>query len=237
MARFRGRLEQIVKIEIFSDVVCPWCYIGHARLEKAVRLFDGDVEIAHRPFQLAPDAVSNGEPLLPALARKFGGAAQVAQMTARVTRAAAEDGLEIDFERAIQANTLEAHRLIWLAQRAGHGAEAAERLFRAHFEEGLDVGDAATLAKLAAELGVTDTGEGAEEVRAELARARDLGISGVPLFLFEGQFAVSGAQPVETLLAALREVRTRTAVAVAQQDSQGSAQGDGDACDDGFCAV
>ncbi|GLW96720.1 DSBA oxidoreductase [Microtetraspora sp. NBRC 16547] len=235
-----------MKIEIFSDVVCPWCYIGHARLKKAVQLFDGEVEVVHRPFQLAPDAVSNGEPLLPSLARKFGGPAQVEQMTRRVAQAAAEDGLELDFERAIQANTFEAHRLIWLAQRAGRGAEAAEWLFRAHFEEGLDVGDPATLAKLAAEMGITDTGEGADEVRAELARARDLGISGVPLFLFEGQFAVSGAQPVETLVAALREVQARTAIATAQrapgdaaaQDTgQGSAQGDGDACDDGFCAV
>ncbi|WP_281196099.1 DsbA family oxidoreductase [Microtetraspora malaysiensis] len=229
MVPCRGRLEQIVKIEIFSDVACPWCYIGHARLAKAVELFDGDVEVVHRPFQLAPDAVSRKEPLLAELARKFGGPAQVAQITHRVAQAAAEDGLEFDFERAVQANTFEAHRLIWLAQRAGRGAEAVDRLFRAYFQEGLDVGDPETLAKLAAELGVTDTGEGAEEVRAELADARDLGISGVPLFLFEGQFAVSGAQPVETLVAALNEVRARTAVA--------SAQSGGDACDDGYCAV
>ncbi|WP_067175848.1 DsbA family oxidoreductase [Microtetraspora niveoalba] len=221
-----------MKIEIFSDVACPWCYIGHVRLAKAVELFDGDVEVVHRPFQLAPDAVSDGQPLPAALARKFGGPAQVAQITRRVSQAAAEDGLEFDFERAIQANTFEAHRLIWLARREGRGAEAVERLFRAYFEEGLDVGDAATLAKLAAELGVTDTGEGADEVRAELARARDLGISGVPLFLFEGQFAVSGAQPVETLVAALQEVRARTAVATAQGNDA-----NGDACDDGYCAV
>ncbi len=218
-----------MKVEIFSDVVCPWCYIGHRRLAKAVRLYEGEVEVVQRPFELAPDAVSNGEPTSSALARKFGGPDRVAQMTRRVTEVAAGDGLELNFDRAIHANTFEAHRLIWLAERAGRGGAMADRLFRAHFEEGLDVGDAATLAKLAAEVDVEDTGEGAEQVRAELARARELGISGVPLFLFEGQFAVSGAQPVETLVAALREVRARTAVT--------SVRNEGDGCDDGFCAV
>lgn len=218
-----------MKVEIFSDVVCPWCYIGHRRLATAVRLYGDEVEVAQRPFELAPDAVSDGEPTLSALARKFGGPERVAQMTRRVTEVAAGDGLVLNFDRAIHANTFEAHRLIWLAERAGRGGAMAERLFRAHFEEGLDVGDAATLEKLATEVGVEDTGEGAEQVRPELARARALGISGVPLFLFEGRFAVSGAQPVEILVAALREVRARTAVA--------SAQDGGDGCDDGFCAV
>ncbi|MBX6168985.1 MAG: DsbA family oxidoreductase, partial [Thermobispora bispora] len=193
-----------MKVEIFSDVACPWCYIGHHRLRQAVRLYEGDVEVSLRPFQLNPDQASNGEPLLPALERKFGGAARVAQMTGRVAGVAAQDGLDLRFDRAIAANTFEAHRLIWLAGRAGREADMADRLFRAHFTDGLDIGDPATLAALAAETGVEDTGEGADEVRAGLARAHALGVSAVPLFLFEEKYAVSGAQPVETLVAALR---------------------------------
>lgn len=229
MGRVRCGLEQDVKVEIFSDVVCPWCYIGHHRLRQAVHAFGGDVEVAHRPFQLDPDGVSSGEPLLTALGRKFGGPAQVARMTGHVAGVAAQDGLELRFDRAVAANTFEAHRLIRLAEGAGRGAAMADRLFRAHFTDGLDVGDPATLAKLAAETGVEDTGEGADEVRADLARARALGITGVPLFLFEERFAVSGAQPVDTLVAALREVEARTAVAAAETAGEG--------CDDGVCEV
>lgn len=228
-------MGHVVKVEIFSDVVCPWCYIGHHRLQQAVRLFEGDVEVEHRPFQLDPGGVSTGEPLLRALERKFGGAAQVAQMTARVAGVAAEDGLDLRFDRALQAGTFEAHRLIWLAERAGRGAAMAERLFRAHFTDGLNVGDSGTLAGLAAETGVEDTGEGAEQVRAELARAHALGVRSVPLFLFEEKFAVSGAQPVETLVAALREVEARTAQETAAQETAAEKAGAG--CDDGACAV
>ncbi|MEV4460309.1 DsbA family protein, partial [Microbispora sp. NPDC049633] len=94
-----------MKVEIFSDVVCPWCYIGHHRLRQAVRAFDGDVEVVHRPFQLDPDGVSGGEPLLRALERKFGGADRVAQMTGHVTGVAAQDGLELRFDRAVAAGT------------------------------------------------------------------------------------------------------------------------------------
>ncbi|WP_169980355.1 DsbA family protein [Microbispora sp. H10836] len=224
-----------MKVEIFSDVVCPWCYIGHHRLRQAVRAFGGDVEVAHRPFQLDPDGVSSGEPLLRALERKFGGADRVTQMTGHVTGVAAQDGLELRFDRAVAAGTFEAHRLILLAGRAGRDGDMADRLFRAHFTDGLDVGDPATLAKLAAETGVEDTGEGAEQVRAELARARALGVRAVPLFLFEEKFAVSGAQPVETLVAALREVEARTAQeAAAPGTTAGTA---GEDCDDGTCAV
>ncbi|OPG13227.1 DsbA family protein [Microbispora sp. GKU 823] len=220
-----------MKVEIFSDVVCPWCYIGHHRLRQAVGLYEGDVEVTHRPFQLDPDGVSSGEPLLSALERKFGGAARVTQMTGHVTGVAAQDGLDLRFDRAVAANTFEAHRLIWLAGRAGRDGDMADRLFRAHFTDGLDVGDPATLATLAAETGVEDTGDGAEQVRAELARARTLGVRAVPLFLFEEKFAVSGAQPVETLVAALREVEART---TQERTVRVPA---GEDCDDGACAV
>ena len=184
-----------------------------------------------RPFQLNPDAPAEGEPLLPALERKFGG--NVAQMTSRVTATAAEEGLDVRFEQAVSANTFEAHRLVELATRQGRGQEAVDRLFRAHFTDGLNVGDKDVLTKLAAEVGVDyPPGEGAQEVREQLDRARALGITGVPLFLFEGQFAVSGAQPAETFDAALDEVAARTGqtpVTVLADPADG--------CDDGYCAV
>ena len=200
-----------MKVEIFSDVVCPWCYIGHVRFARAAERFrakGGTIEVTMRPFQLDPDASEEGEPLIPALERKFGPNAR--QMTERVTSAAASEGLELDYDHAVSSNTLAAHRLIEVASRQGLGKEMAERLFRAYFTEAENVGDADVLARLAAEVGVEDTGEGVEEVREQLARARSLGVSGVPLFLFEGKFAVSGAQPEDAFAAAIDEVAERT---------------------------
>jgi predicted DsbA family dithiol-disulfide isomerase len=200
-----------VKIEIFSDVACPWCYIGHTRFARAAEAFrakGGTVEVTMRPFQLSPDSPAEGEPLLQALERKFG--PDATQMTSRVTAVAAEDGLDVRFDRAISANTFEAHRLTEVATGQGLGEEMAERLFRAHFTDGLNVGDPGVLATLATEVGVRDTGDGAGQVREQLARARGLGITGVPLFLFEEQFAVSGAQQVETFAGAIDEVAART---------------------------
>ncbi|WP_406313468.1 DsbA family oxidoreductase [Streptosporangium sp. NBC_01639] len=205
-----------MKVEIYSDVVCPWCYIGHTRFARAVERYrakGGEVEVAFRPFQLAPDAESNGELTLKWAAAKFGGAERAAQMFGHVSEVAAEDGLALDFDHSIQANTFDAHRLIQLAGEQGKGEEALYALFRAHFTDGLDVGSREVLAGLADEIGVRadlDGEDGAAAVKEELSRARSLGVSSVPLFLFEGQFAVSGAQPEDTLLAALEEVAERT---------------------------
>ncbi|NRQ30569.1 DsbA family oxidoreductase [Nonomuraea sp. NN258] len=223
-----------MKVEIFSDVVCPWCYIGHVRFARAADRFrakGGTLEVTMRPYQLNPDAPAEGEPLLPALERKFG--PNATQMVERVASVGSEEGLVIDHARAVSANTFEAHRLIEIAAGQGLGEEMAERLFRAYFSEGLNVADADVLGKLAAETGVTDTGEGAEQVREHLARAGRLGITGVPLFLFEGQYAVSGAQPEEVFTAAIDEVAEKTGQTPI---TQLAAPADG--CDDdGVCAV
>ncbi|MFI6496377.1 DsbA family protein [Nonomuraea typhae] len=222
-----------MKVEIFSDVVCPWCYIGHTRFARAAEAFraaGGTVEITMRPFQLNPDAPLEGEPLLRALERKFG--PNVGQMTGQVTAVAEQEGLELNFDEAVSANTAEAHRLIEVATAQGKGEEMAHRLFRAHFTDGLNVGDPDVLAKLAADAGVTDDGQGGAEVSEQLARARQLGISGVPLFLFEGQFAVSGAQPYETFVAALDEVAERTG-----QKPITLLAAPADGCADDSCAV
>lgn len=223
-----------VKVEIFSDVVCPWCYIGHVRFARAAERFrakGGTIEVTMRPFQLNPDAPAEAEPLIPALERKFGPGAR--QMTERVGSVAAEEGLAMDYERAVSANTFEAHRLIEVATAQGLGKEMADRLFGAYFGEGADVGDPGVLSRLAAEVGVEDTGEGAEQVREQLGRAGALGISGVPLFLFEGKFAVSGAQPEDAFAAAIDEVAERTGQTPITQLAPPA-----DGCDDdGFCAV
>ncbi|MFE0150759.1 DsbA family protein [Nonomuraea sp. NPDC059007] len=222
-----------MKVEIFSDIVCPWCYIGHTRFARAAEAYrakGGTVEITMRPFQLNPDAPAEGEPLLTALERKFG--PDIAQMTSQVTGVAEQEGLELRFDHAVSANTAQAHRLIQVATAQGRGEEMARRLFQAHFTDGLDVGDTEVLAKLAAEAGVTDDGDGSAEVDEQLARARQLGISGVPLFLFEGQFAVSGAQPYETFVAALEEVAERTG-----QKPITVLAAPADGCADDSCAV
>jgi predicted DsbA family dithiol-disulfide isomerase len=223
-----------MKVEIFSDVVCPWCYIGHARFARAAERFrakGGTIEVTMRPFQLDPGASAEGEPLIAHLERKFG--PNAGQMVARVVSTAAAEGLEMDYDKAVSANTFEAHRLIEVATRQGLGKEMADRLFQAHFTEGLNVADADVLAKLAAEAGVRDSGEGAEEVREQLGRARALGITGVPLFLFEGQYAVSGAQPEDALAAAIDEVAERTGQTPIVQLAAPA-----DGCDeDGYCAT
>lgn len=217
-------------MEIFSDVVCPWCYIGHARFAKAAERFrakGGRIEVTFRPFQLSPEATSDGEPLLEALERKFG--ANVRQMTERVTQVGAEEGLEMNFGQAVHAGTFEAHRLIEVATGQGKGQEMAEALFRAHFTDGANVGDPGVLAKLAAEVGVDDTGEGGQAVSEQLERARGLGITGVPLFLFEDKYSVSGAQPGEVFDQVLDEVAERTGQVPLAPAADG--------CDDGYCAV
>lgn len=119
-----------MKVEIYSDVVCPWCYIGHARFARAVERYrakGGEVEVEFRPFQLAPDAESNGELTLKWAAEKFGGSERAAQMFGRVTEVATEDGLVLDFDHSIQANTFDAHRLIRLAGEQGKGRRRSTR--------------------------------------------------------------------------------------------------------------
>ncbi|WP_406674431.1 DsbA family oxidoreductase [Nonomuraea sp. N2-4H] len=222
-----------MKVEIFSDVACPWCYIGHTRFDKAAERFrakGGTIEVTMRPFQLDPNATAEGQPLIPMMERKFG--PQAKQMVERVKGVGAEEGLDLRFEDAISVSTFEAHRLINVATKQGRGEEMADRLFRAYFTEGRNVADPAVLAELAAEVGVTDTGEGADEVREQLARAHALGISGVPLFLFEGKYAVSGAQPEDAFAAAIDEVAERVGETPI---TQLAAPADG--CADGACAI
>ncbi|MEU5563075.1 DsbA family oxidoreductase [Micromonospora musae] len=203
-----------MEIEIYADVVCPWCYIGKRRLEEALASYDGEVTVRYRPFQLDPSPVSEPVPVVEALGARFGGPANARQMVARVTEAAAGAGLRLDYDRAIAANTFDAHRLVAYATERGRSGEMVEALYQAHFVGGIDIGSREALAGLAEQVGLDaadarrflDSDEGTKEVAAELAKAHDLGISSVPMFVLAGKYGISGAQEPQTLLAALAEV-------------------------------
>jgi predicted DsbA family dithiol-disulfide isomerase len=200
-----------VEIEIWSDVVCPWCYIGKARLEQAVAAYPGEVTLRWRAFQLDPGATSDGRPLVESLAGKFGGPERVRQIIASTTETAAADGLDLHFHDAVSANTFDAHRLIWFAQQQGRQAELVNALHAAHFTHGRDLGSRAVLAEIAAEHGLDaerflDSDAGSAEVAADLQEAAELGVSSVPTFVINGRYAVSGAQPVEVFSQVLAEV-------------------------------
>lgn len=200
-----------MNIEIFSDVVCPWCYLGRARFTAAAEAFGGDTTVTWRPYQLDPSA-SGGGLTSEILADRFGGAAKVAEMHERMRGLMAAENLPYEPEKAINANTRNAHRVIALAGEAGVQDAVVGRLFRAHHAEGRDLNDHRTLAELAAEAGLDGVaellaaGDGEAEVATQLERARAVGVTGVPFYVFEGQWAVSGAQSAEVFESALREV-------------------------------
>ena len=205
-----------MRIEVVSDVVCPWCYIGKRRLEKALADFGGDVEVVYRPYQLDPTAASDGTPLKEALGRRYGAQA-VARMIEHAASAGKAEGLTMDWDRAVAANTLDAHRLMGLALRE-HGAEVqralADKLFEAHFARGLDVGNREVLADIAAEAGIDRaramsllaSHEGAAETREQIDEARAWGIGGVPTFIVDQQYMIQGAQPAAVMKQALEQI-------------------------------
>jgi predicted DsbA family dithiol-disulfide isomerase len=231
-------------VEIWSDVVCPWCYIGKRRFERALERFAhrDDVRVIWRSFQLDPGAPSDGtESVNDLLARKYNvSPAQARAMTEQVTATAAEEGLEYHLENARRGNTLDAHRLIHLATERGLQDVAKERLLRAYFTEGLPIGDRETLVRLAAEIGIPAeearamlAGDRyADAVRADIDRGASFGISGVPFFAIDERYGVSGAQSPEVLLAALER-----AWAEKNPLEQIAAPGSADGCDNGSCAV
>jgi len=206
-----------MQIEVFSDVVCPWCYLGKRRLETALAGFDGPAEVTWRAFQLQPDAPRYGEPgagelSVVALADRYP-PAQIEEMQGRLTALAAEEGLDYALDRAYHVNSFDAHRLAKAAARHGRGEEMVERLFRAQQVEALRVDDPAVLARLAAEVGVPASTPAEDEadaaaVIADLEEAAAIGVNGVPFFVLDHRFAVSGAQPAELLGRALAQAAT-----------------------------
>lgn len=229
-----------MKVEIYSDIACPWCYIGERRFGRALAAFPqaGEVEVVFRPYQLDPGLPHAPSPLVDRLKDKFGARAEAA--VRQVEAAGAQEGLTFRFDRAQAVNTLTAHRLLRLAERE-YGAAAqralAEKLFEAHFSLGADVADADTLADLAVAAGLERarveaylaSGEGLREVQDEIAHAQRLGVRAVPTFVFDGKYAVQGAQPTSAFLQVLEEVHHEAAGATPADAA--------DACADGSCAV
>jgi len=209
------------QIDVISDVVCPWCYIGQRRLAEALAQLPDDDDarrapVRWHPFQLNPDLPAQGVSRKAYLENKFGGPDRAAQVYARVVAAGATAGIPFEFERIErQPNTRDAHRLIAWAQAQGDASALVERIFRAYFIEGRLIGDHGVLAAIAAEAGfdvaaaqaMLDSDEGAEAVTLMDNRARQIGVQGVPFFIFNQHIAVSGAQDPAVLLDAIAQAR------------------------------
>ena len=232
-------------VEIWSDVVCPWCFIGKRRFERALDLFDAkdEVEVVYRSFELDPTAPEVGvESIREVLGRKYGRTPeQVTEMMGSVADLAAAEGLRFDYEHVAHTKTIDAHRLLHLALEVG-GLPLQHRLkdalLSAYFESGRSMGDRTVLAEVAASVGldparvaeVLDGSEYADRVQADLDQAFDFGIQGVPFFVFDRKLAVSGAQPTEVFAAALSQAHTAETPAL-------SVLADGTVCGPDGCAV
>jgi predicted DsbA family dithiol-disulfide isomerase len=209
-----------LKVEIWSDVVCPWCYIGRRRFSRALELFPrgGEVDVTYRSFELNPKAARDeGSDLTTRLASKYGVSRAEAQaMNDRVVQMAAGEGLDFHLDIARPGNTFDAHRLLHLAAAEGRQADLKERLMRAYFTEGRAIGTAEVLNELATDVGVdaarTREVLGGEEfsdaVRDDERLAAQLGISGVPFFVIDRRYGISGAQAPELLAEALERAWT-----------------------------
>lgn len=196
---------QDVNVEMVLDIPCVWSYFGFVRLQRAMARFraeGGQVDLTFAPFQLIPEATAEGEPKVEAMRRTFGDNVQAA--IEGITALAATEGLEFHHAGAVIANTVEAHRLIAVASAQGLGEPMVERLFRAHHTDELNVGDPATLRRLADEVGVGWSDDGAPALRAELDQVLRSGVRGVPVFTFDGNAVLRGDQPENTLYEALR---------------------------------
>ena len=229
-----------MKVEIFSDIVCPWCYIGERRFERALMAYEGrnEVEVSFRPYQLDASAPSSAVPIREYLDRRFGRSSEA--MLERVSKVAEQEGIAIDWDRALSANTRAAHELVGLAERE-YGPEVQRTLmnalFAAHFTHGGDISDLEQLTDLATEVGLDrkrvqeylTSGEGTQALLADLGHALELGITAVPTFIFEGQYIVQGGQPASVFLQVLEEVARRIAVTADEPTDE--------RCSDGSCVA
>lgn len=214
-------MSETIRVDIWSDIACPWCYIGKHRFEEGIAAFrkqnpEVEVEVENHSYELAPDTPDDyvGSEIDFLVQHKGMPREQVEDMLAQMTAMAEVEGIVFDFGRLRHANTRRAHRVLHLAKEQGLQAELMERLFRAYFAEGEDVADPETLARLGEEIGLDpdevrdaiDDEQYEEAVDRDITRARMLGANGVPYFLFEQQYAVSGAQPAATFADVLDRV-------------------------------
>ena len=210
------RVSDPIKVDIWSDVQCPWCYIGKRKFETAVAGFDGEVDVEYHSFELAPDTPVDfdGTPKDYLAQRKGISPDQVDQMLERVTGIAAGVGLDYDYDHVHQTNTVKAHELIHYAKSQGRQLDMKERLLKAYFIDGRHVGRIEDLADLASEIGldraevvrVLTDNTYLSDVKADVALAQEYGIQGVPFFVFDGKYGVSGAQEAATFANVLEQV-------------------------------
>lgn len=206
-----------MKVEIWSDVVCPFCYIGKRKFEQALLEFNGEVDIVYKSYELHPNAPKDTEELVvEALAKKFRiPVAEAKQMNGQAVALAAEVGLEYKMDNLKNSNTMDAHRLTHLAKEKGRMKETVEKLFEAHFTKEKSVHNHDVLKEIGLAVGLKveeldkllASDQFREAVEADESEARRLGVKGVPFFLFNGKYAVAGAQPKEVFLQTLRKVK------------------------------
>jgi predicted DsbA family dithiol-disulfide isomerase len=206
-----------IKIDVISDVVCPWCYIGERRLEKAIAEVSDqvEVEIEYHPFELNPDMPAEGRNQQEYLTKKFGSEAKYQQIVNHVTEVAMQEGLHFDFKKQnISPNTRDSHRLIWFAKKHGKQIEMKEALMKAYFEEGVDLTKTESLLSISTKVGLAveetkvflNSTEGLVEVTTAEMQNAQRGISGVPFYIINNQYGVSGAQPSEIFAKAFLEI-------------------------------
>lgn len=229
-----------MKVDVWSDVMCPWCWVGRAHLLKALESFgDESVEIRWRSFQLDPSAPELVEgDYVQKLADKYGRTrSQAQEMMDQMSARGAESGVSFDFSKIRPGNTFKAHRLLHFAAERGLQDVLKARLFSGYFQEGVAVGTTEALVGLAVDVGlddvevraVLDSDAYADDVGRDLSLARQIGVTGVPYFVFEESVAVSGAHPPESLLQAMHQAVQRRPTPVVVVD--------GDACDADGCAI
>lgn len=203
-------------IDIYSDVVCPWCYIGKRRLEQALASVGGEARVTWRPFQLNPTMPLDGVDRAAYVVAKFGSMEAFSRLEEQVLAAGAGEGIHFVFEKMQRTpNTVTAHRLIWYADRHGKQDAVVEALFRAYFVEALDIGKVETLVGVAAQVGLERSEiegflmseEGVLDVKADEAAGHRLGIRGVPYFVLNGRISISGAQPPDIFVSALQQAK------------------------------
>lgn len=212
-----------MKVQIFSDVVCPWCYLGVTRFERAAATYSivtGDpVEISLRAYQLDADAPPFGEPLMDVMAVKFGGEENARAMLGQVEAAGKITGIDFNFDEAVRGNTFDAHRLLTWAETTGSAVaqrDLAQELWRGYFLEGADIADLDTLAARAGAAGLDPVAADsilgseafAQDVRLQIETARDMGIAAVPTILVEGRYVLKGAQSQDAYVQALNQIAT-----------------------------
>jgi predicted DsbA family dithiol-disulfide isomerase len=213
----KSEAKEKMVVEIWSDVMCPWCYIGKRRFEGALSRFGNrdQIEVTWRSFQLNPDLKTDPTKNINSYLAEIKGwtLEHARQMNDRVSSLAREEGLDYHFDKAVLANSFDAHRFMQLAKKYNLGNEAEERLFRAYFTEGKNIADHSTLIQFGNEIGLhedevrqmLDSDRYAEEVVAEVEEAAKLGSRGVPFYVLNRRYGISGAQPSDVFLETLEQ--------------------------------